>query len=262
MQNIDYININTETLSNRIFYAFVLSEILFFILDIIINYNRAIDYGPVRRLFNTAREDSLSSWFMTAQTLLTALTLWLITYLYSHNKERKNFIQRGWLILALFFTYLAADDGAKIHERLGSTFKLFMQEQSQLENSFAPFYAYFPSYPWQFLLLPFFGAMGIFMLIFLWRVFGKSTSMIKIVLALGFLSTAVVLDFIEGLDKNSPLNLYSLLSEYYHLRDYTVSHFAKSIEETFEMLGMTLFLHTFISQLSRVTNKKILFSEN
>ena len=33
----------------------------------------------------------------------------------------------GWLVMALFFSYIALDDGAALHERLGSTFRVLQQ---------------------------------------------------------------------------------------------------------------------------------------
>ena len=46
-----------------IFVACVVSEIALFLLDWHVNYGRLLDYGPIRRLLNTTREDGLASWF-------------------------------------------------------------------------------------------------------------------------------------------------------------------------------------------------------
>ena len=121
-ENSNDLSVNFHTLAYKIFIIFLGIEFTFLFLDIVINYNHFFDYRPVRKLFNIAREDSLSSWFMSAQTLLVALVLWF-TYFIQKKKGEKKF-QNGWLILASFFTYMAADDGASIHERLGSTLKL------------------------------------------------------------------------------------------------------------------------------------------
>jgi hypothetical protein len=251
------IKIYSSIIAKKILYYFISIEIIFLVLDTTINYNKLINYGPIRRLFNIAREDSLSSWFMTAQTLLVGLTLWFILFLYIHHKEINKFTKTGWIILASFFTYLAADDGALIHERLGSTFKLIATQHDNTSSFIYTIFSYFPSYSWQIVLLPIFASIGFFMLIFLWKIFGKSKMMMNIILAFAFLSTAVVLDFIEGLDKESSFNLYYLLINHYHLGEYTVQHFAKAIEELFEMFGMTLFLYTFLSYLSKVSKRSI-----
>ncbi|QOP44293.1 hypothetical protein FJR45_10205 [Sulfurimonas sediminis] len=251
------IKIHASSIAKTILYYFISIEIIFLVLDVIINYNKFINYGPIRRLFNIAREDSLSSWFMTAQTLLTALTLWLILFLYTHHQKINKFVKTGWIILGSFFTYLAADDGALIHERLGSTFKLIATDQNN-ENSFIhTMFSFFPSYSWQIILLPIFIFIGVFMLVFLWKIFGRSKMMLTIVLAFSFLTTAVLLDFIEGLDKKSTFNLYYFIINHYNLENYTVQHFAKAIEELFEMFGMTLFLYTFLSYLSTVSKRSI-----
>ena len=49
------------------------AEIAFVFLDYHVNFGRLTDIGPLRRLTNIAREDSLASWFGTTQTLLPTL---------------------------------------------------------------------------------------------------------------------------------------------------------------------------------------------
>ena len=55
---------------------------------------------------------------------------------------------------------MAVDDGAQLHERLGSTFKAMREDVGSSLD-------FFPSYPWQILFLPIFGTLGLFMLWFL-----------------------------------------------------------------------------------------------
>ena len=56
----------------------VTAEFLFVVLDYHVNYAGLSRIVSVRNLCNIAREDSLASWFGTTQTLLLALTLWMI----------------------------------------------------------------------------------------------------------------------------------------------------------------------------------------
>ena len=97
-------------------------------------------------MFNTAREDGLASWFAVTQTLLIALTLWLI-YSVAKAGRKPRAIVVGWLVLALFFTYMAIDDGAQIHERLGSTFKALREASGASLDFFSQLHmaAHFPS---------------------------------------------------------------------------------------------------------------------
>jgi hypothetical protein len=243
----------------------VLAELLFVFMDATINYASWTDYGMIRRLVNTAREDSLPSWFGTTQTLMVALTVWLL-YLVAKRDGSRKWVIAGWLVLALFFTYMAVDDGAEIHERLGSAFK---QSQTPEEGEPPPdtlgrkALDFFPSYSWQVVVLPFFIAMGVFMLFFLWRQLETMGMRLLVVLALALFATGVGLDFIEGLERDHPWNLYEIISnEYPKLRHFTarnfqrapfdaLRHFSKSLEEFIEMLAMTVLWGVFLGLLVR-----------
>lgn len=64
-------------------------------------------------MFNIAREDGLASWFAVTQTLFVALTLWLIYTLTKRGGGSRSKVY-GWLVLTLFFAYMAVDDGAQM----------------------------------------------------------------------------------------------------------------------------------------------------
>jgi len=240
----------------------ILLEILFVWLDYAINHSYWTELGPIRRLFNITREDGIASWFGVTQTFLAALTLWAI-YIVESCRNSKRGIRYGWLILALFFTYMAVDDGAEIHERVGSAFKA-IQEQATVDKTdttlYARLYNNFPSYPWQLIYAPIFGSLGLFMLIFLFRHLETARQRAALILAVGLMSLAVGLDFIEGLEPDHPWNMYTSLTEKYEMDYYTVTqfrelaydtlrHFSKSIEEFMEMLSMTILWVTFLGHL-------------
>ena len=153
------LTIDSERLARRVLHFCIAAEILFVFLDYHVNYAEWTDIGAIRRMFNTAREDGLASWFATTQTLLAGLTLGLI-YLSVKNGPGPRWKAKGWLVLTLFFVYMAVDDGAQLHERLGSTFKAMREDVGSSLD-------FFPSYPWQILFLPIFGTLGLFMLWFL-----------------------------------------------------------------------------------------------
>ena len=130
---------------------------------------------------------------------------------------------------------MAVDDGAAVHERLGSAFK-------QREGGSVGFI----SYPWQMLLAPLFVAMGLFLLAFLWFELPQAVDRARLLGALGLLAVAVAMDFVEGMEDG-----YAVLIEAFGWDNETIRHFSKSIEEFIEMLGMTLFLVTFLGQIAR-----------
>lgn len=235
-----------------------------FALDYFVNYGRLTTIGPVRRMFNTTREDGLASWLGITQTLLVALTLWLIYLTVRRTPGSTRWRKLGWLILAAFVTYMAADDGATIHERMGSTFRELQERSSAGSPSFgARLLEAFPSYPWQILFLPVFGAFGLFMLVFLWRELATRPQRLVIAAAVACFVVAVGLDFCEGLDRDHRLNPYAWLSDRLELSEFTrrrfgrdgytaLVHFSKSFEEVIEMFGMTLLWVTFLGHWMRL----------
>jgi len=188
---------------------------------------------------------------MTSQTLVAALVLWLLYWLNLKDESAKTFFRRGWLGLALFFTYMSADDGAQIHERIGTMIEEMLDKSGGASGEMTQWLSMFPSYEWQF-LLPIYMAIGLFVLYFLWEVLGVGRLLFMVMAAFSCFAVAVVLDFIEGLAADHPLNVYSWLKQSYMLEDYTVDHFAKLLEEFLEMLGISLFLVVFVAQLNRV----------
>ncbi len=235
-----------------VFLVCVLSEAAFFLLDWHVNYGRLIDASPIRNLFNTTREDGMASWFGVTQTALIALTLWLI-FITTRARGDGRWVVLGWMVLALFFSYMAFDDGSEFHERIGSTFKI-MQKQAAGDGGVLKL---FPSYPWQVIFVPIFGTFGLFMLVFLWRQLGERFPRLLVLAGIGSLALAVGIDFVEGLDEDHALNVNSMIAGLPGVDEYTrerfnrkaylaVRHFGKSVEETLEMFAMTLLWIVFL----------------
>lgn len=217
-----------------VFLGCLIVEVALVYLDLTVNWLRWSDSGAMRRLFNTTREDGLASWFMVSQTLVTAVVAWVIFTVLLH--QRTAAARRvGWLIIALFFTYMCIDDGAMVHERIGTAF----------ENSTG--IGGYPSYAWQYVLLPFFALMGVFMLLFLWREMPRAADRARVAAAVGLFVLAVAMDFVEGMDEG-----YRWLSAAAGWESETIRHFSKSLEEFFEMVGMSIFLVTFIGYLASI----------
>jgi len=254
------LKIDMERLAILLLVYLVGFELFLVIIDILITYERWIDYRPIRMLCNIAREDGIASWFMTAQTLMSALVLWFLYWLSRRLDGISAFHQRGWLVLALFFSFMAIDDGAMIHERLGATFELVMRKSHQIGDVslLGQMFAVFPSYGWQFIVLPFFILMGFFTLYFLWDVLGRGRPLILVFIALSCFAFAVGLDFIEGMRRDHPYNMYTWIKDTYVLGNYEVDHFAKSLEEFLEMLGISLFFSIFVAHVNQVAKSPVI----
>jgi len=221
-------------------------EVFLVILDVVVNYGKFTDIGALRRMANLAREDGLATWFASTQTLLAGLTA-MVVYIISKQMGKKTLETMGWLVTALFFMFMAVDDAAQIHERVGTAFKTIAGREGN--DVLSAILNISPSYPWQLVFVPIFGGIGLYMAYFLWMQAQGSDSRRLIVIALLLMGTAVILDFFEGLDKRHPWNIYTYIREYYELRSYTVSHFAKVLEEFLEMLSITTFWIIFSKHL-------------
>ena len=249
---------NTAALALYILIFCIVAEITFVVLDYYINYSELVDIGAMRRMFNIAREDGLASWFGATQTLLAGLTLWLIYAVVKHQPGSK-WRRSGWLILALFFTYMAVDDGAQLHERFGTTFKALREDAGGNLD-------YFPSYAWQVFFGPVFALLGLFLLGFLLYELDSRHDKMLVLLALSGLALAVALDFVEGLDEGHAWDLYTIIAERYDLEEVaqdrfgetaydTLRHFSKSIEEAIEMLAISVLWFVFLRYLGSVTDE-------
>lgn len=225
----------------------------FVLLDYHVNYGRLTDVGAIRRLTNIAREDGLASWFGVTQTLLAALTAWVL-WLLVRAADAPRWRRVGWLAVSVLLTYMAVDDGAQLHERFGTLWSVVRETRGLTA------FSWFPSYDWQVLFLPVFGAFGIVLLVFLRYELTSRSAYAMVLVAIGCLVVAVGLDFFEGLDDEHPWNLYSWvvarvdLAEFTELRFQrspyqTMDHFARSAEESLEMLAMTLLWVTFLRHL-------------
>lgn len=217
-----------------VFLACLIVEIALVYLDLTVNWWRWSDSGAIRRMFNITREDALASWFMVTQTLAAASVAWLIFTALRHRQAAAA-RRIGWFVVAAFFTYMCIDDGAMVHERIGTAVK----------NSTG--IGRYPSYAWQYVLLPVFALLGAFVMYFLYREMPRPVERLLVAAALGCFVLAVGLDFAEGLEDG-----YRWLTTAAGWQVDTVRHFSKSLEEFLEMLGMSTFLVIFVGHLAAV----------
>jgi hypothetical protein len=241
-----------------VFLTCVAIELLLVWLDYYVNYGQWTRIGALRRLVNITREDGLAGWFQPVQTLLVALTAWAIWVV---DRRHSPGLARslGWAVVATFFTYMAVDDGTKLHERVGTAFRV-MNERGRSATLGDVLLGIFPSYSWQIVFLPAFAALGAFTVIFLWRRLADRFSRLLVVAGIGCFVVAVGLDFVEGLPRRHPLNLQTWAVERLDFNRFSrrrfgrsateaAAHFSKSIEETLEEFGTTLLWLAFLQHL-------------
>ena len=224
-----------------VFFFLLALELLMFILDIFVNWNEFADRESIRDMFSTTQEHSIAGWFAATQTFIVALAAWAIFFI-SKKTDASTWQRAGWFVIAAFFSYLSVDDGAAIHEHLGSGLK----QTAIIGEAIASY----DSYSWHVVILPFFIAMGCFILFFLWRELAHINEKLGTLAAFSCLGFAIIQDYIEGSTEE-----YDWFEINYDMDAETILHFAKSLEECAEMLGMTIFLVVFLSHLMRTWSK-------
>jgi len=240
------VSVDLRRLAGRVLAVGLAIEIALVTLDYLVNYGRLANLGAIRRLFNTTREDGLLSWFSITQTAFVALTLWIVA-LTERWRGADRWRVRGWLVVTALFVWMAVDDGAKVHERVGTATQALAERGSAMGSVLAVF----PSYAWQVVFLPVFAAAGLFTLVFLWRELGDATGRALVLAWIGLLVVAVGMDFCEGLDRDHPLNPYEWLAGFHGVSTFmrarfrrapyeALLHFSKSLEEFAEAFANTL----------------------
>jgi len=230
-----------------VFASLLSIELIIVILDALFSYNRLIDIVEIQNLTNITRETSLTSWFSSTQAFLVGLVL-LITCFTAGKDHSKSWQPLGWAILSGFFFYMSFDDGTRFHERVGAAVRdsLPFSDEAGSIPGLSWIMEIYPSYPWQVVFLPFFGILGLFLLIFLWRELKSPFSKKLMLGGLSCYVLAVGIDFIEG------LRMDDVFSDVLSLEAGFIRHFLKSFEEFIEMFGTTLFLTAFIKNLSQI----------
>ena len=227
-------------------FASIAIVIALFIIDAIINYRGSAPGRTISIIFDMALEESLAGWFSTIIILFAGITLFFI-YLYKRKYEKSFFIKAGWLIISLFFIYMAADDGAEIHEQTGS----YLASISL--NPFNPLFPYlkflqrFPSYCWLLLFIPLFSVITLFMIYFFWKELKGTNLRRYIFLALLCYVIAVGLDFSEGLF-SSAYQIKPVMP--FEVSKNSLIHFMRSVEELLEMSGTIIFWYVFMKYLA------------
>ena len=240
--SIDFYNKNIW----QFFFLMLFIQIAIVLLDGFVNYARFTNISQIRRMFNIAREDGIGTWYSSIQFFIGGLILWII-YLKTKVTSSSKWRVFGWLLLCFFFIFLSIDDSSEIHERLGSVFKILVKDKGSFLSSILDAY---PSYAWQVAVGPFFIAAGLFIFGFLWSEF-KGLSLRKwFILGLSCYAIAIGLDYVEGIDGG-----HRSIERYFRATNYTVRHFAKSLEEFIEMTGTAFFLVAFLKYLFVTTSE-------
>lgn len=245
-------DINAERSIRTLFYSLIAIEIALVLGDVIFNVENVLRLAPLRNIFNIAHESSVGSWFSVTQTWmcgLTAVLLWRVIPRSQPHRWRRI----GWAATAFFFIYLAIDDGAKIHERVGSAARYIFQDPVVGETSRQ--IGFFPSYTWQLIFVPLFAVLGLLLLRFLFVELMALRQRLMVLASLSLMAIAVIADFFEGIQSEHPLNIFLRLSNSSGMDLGLLLHYSRTIEEFLEMLAITLLWIVFLRHLTSIAPK-------
>lgn len=243
------IKIETKRFASWIIWFCLGITFVLVMLDIVFSCTTWIPGMELKKIFSMTRERAVGTWFSTVLAFLVGCTGLSILLAVRMNKGAKREII-GWLILSLFFIYMSIDDCAYIHERSGDFLKRMISSDA-LPFGLSRIVGRFPSYYWQLIMGPFFAAMALFMLYFLWQRFRVHGLRKNLVLSISGLACAVLLDFTEGMDR-----VVRKIQAATGVSEKTVVHMLRLTEESLEILAMIFLLYTFLKYLSLLLQSK------
>lgn len=213
-------------------------ELIFLMLDGLFNCCWTGASKDLKDLFDITKEANIPTWFSSTQALVLGLLAWIFA------RQRTGLTQNqsatGWYVIAVFFCYLGIDDATQLHERVASTLSA-SAESGEAGNWLVDQFLGFSSYYWQFLFVPVFGLIAIYMFLFLYRVFAGWKNLFIFSSGIALYVIAVVLDYIEGID-----HWVRWIADNSFYLESQVTHFLRALEEFLEMLGTSLILFSFL----------------
>lgn len=231
---------DADRISRRILLTGLAVGITLVVLDATVNFARWSPYGSLRRLTNVAREDGFNTWISSVQLALVGVVLYFIR-LRARQLGSRPRVVLGWGLLAAFFVYMGIDDGAAVHERVGTAVK---QAMAGGKNEGPGMLDAFPTYTWQLVFAPVFGSLALLLLWFMKNELRPRAARVRVALGLACFVAAVGLDFLEGMD-----GLHDRMAVTLAISERAMSHFSKVLEEFLELFGTTLFLAGFTTHL-------------
>lgn len=182
------------------------------------------------RYFDLSDENNFPSYF-SALILFIASALNFVIYLISKTETSLRRNRSNWFILSIIFLYLSTDESLQLHENLNSIKKFLPSDLSG-----------FLYYAW---VIPY-AVLVIFCIFFFARFLFQLPSKTRILFILSgfiYVSGALGFEFLEG----HVVELYGTGNK------YDVLFYI--LEETFEMIGVTLFIHALLDYISRFNLK-------
>ena len=206
------------------------------VCDSVLTFHDVTGYYVFYRVFDMTREETIPNWYASILLFCIALTCVLTYAIQRLRVERHE--AAPWLFFGGFFAFLSMDDGAKIHERLGSFFRELAEEGDGMFTIFQPLLEAASTYSWQIFVLPVFLFCAFFILLWGFNNISVRETHRWIILGGFFIAIALGLDYFEGLVDNEVVDL-----EGRALSAYAIEHYQRVAEEFLEMTGFVCILH-------------------
>jgi hypothetical protein len=212
--------------SRKIFWALIFIILCLIVANISTQVSRfSTSPSILRRLhfaFDFSREANIPTWYQSTTLLLCAIVLVIIALL---KRAEHDTYKNLWLGLSLIFLYLSLDEGAALHDRLTDPMRAI------LDIGGVFYFAWV--IPTSILVLGF-----VLTYLKFWFHLPIKTRLLFLLAGALYVGGALGIEMIGGnfADKNGVQNLtYELIT---------------SVEETFEMLGVAVFLYALLSYAS------------
>jgi len=222
----------------KLFLALVTIELLFLMVDGLFNCCWRSAPTDLIKLLNITREGNLPTWFASTQALVVGLLAWVYARQRTGLKPQQSAI--GWYVIAGFFIYIGIDDATQLHERV-ATALAGSAESIETDSWLVDKFLGFSSYYWQFLFIPVFGAIALYMFLFLQKVFDGWENLFIFALGIALYVIAVALDYVEGIDR-----WIAWIADNSFYIGSQITHLLRALEEFLEMLGTSLILYSFL----------------
>ncbi len=232
------LNIQLDLSLRNVFLTLIGTSLFFLIFDAIAYSFSESFPRDVRELVDITEESNLPTWFSSTQLLFVGLC----AYFVGNHRRRQSEIKKalGWFVIAIFFAYMGIDDASQLHERAGTVIADAVN-QSEADSLFINAIKRFPSYYWLIILLPIFGGLGLFMLIFLSQELEPKGGIQLFRGGILFYVVAVGLDYFDGI-----YGSYDMVVAHTPFTLDGARHLVRAIEEFVEMVGTTFILVAFL----------------
>lgn len=198
--------------------------------------------GRLTRFLHLDREGNLPTWFASTQFLCLGAAFFCLYLL-----DRSRVSPRGhrlWAICAVGAVLLSLDEGAALHELLGTLLERVFAHAP--EGTWLKDLEAFPSYYWILIYVPFVLPVAVFLIASVAKRIGSNRYLLFAGVLI-FISGALILDFLEGrYGEPDHTGLPIVLNGQSYMLDVFL------IEEMFEMFGVTLVLSAIVQHVASV----------